>query len=535
MLLIPLAVMILIISLQTVYHVSAEPVIHDENLALETVATNLCCRPTGIEFVDNDTMLVIQKSGHVMMIRDGVLQSDPILVVETTPEREMGLLGIAAANDHIYLYYTVPQDSENAATNRIERYTWDGNSLTDPIIMMELPANLYHNGGAMITGPDRQVYAVIGDTGRYGPLQNKKLQDIYPPGTTDYMDTSVILRVDPPGPYLAVGIRNSFGLAFDHVTGIMWATENGDDDNDEINMIQDGFNSGWQAAMGPATDADMGRMTGYEGYEYKDPIFTWYNTVAPTGITFAKFAQTDAYDNAVFVGDCNFGRLYMFELNPERDGFVFDTHALRDGVADEGDPIQEIIVAEGLGCLTGIRTGPDGYVYLASYSDDAVYRIVPTDTADTAPADTTDDAPSQTANPGGCLIATAVYGTELAPQVQWLREIRDTKIMSTESGTSFMSAFNTIYYSFSPAVADLERQNYVIRYMIGGMITPMIYSLSLMDIITEQEESHVIFVGIMVILLNVMIYVAAPIAAVYAARRHISGLAERYRYGGTPP
>ena len=130
---------------------------------------------------------------------------------------------------------------------------------------------------------------------------------------------------------------------------------------------------------------------------------------------------------------------------------------------------------------------------------------------------------------GGCLIATAVYGTELAPQVQKLREIRDTKILPTESGAAFMSAFNTIYYSFSPAIADLERQNPAVRYMIGGMITPMIYLLSLMDLGTEYEESHVILLGIGVILLNVVVYVVAPIAVVYSTRRYVTRLAKRYK------
>lgn len=529
-----LATIFVMVSLQAVYHAAAEPVMHDENLILETYAAGFCCRPTGMEFVGNNDMLVLQKNGNVMLIRDGQLQSDPILVIDTNPDREMGLLGIAAAGEYVYLYYTVPYDSGEPASNRIERYIWDGHSLTDPIIMMELPANVYHNGGAMITGPDGQVYAVIGDTGRYGPLQNKKLQNIYPPGTTDYMDTSVILRVDPPGPYLAVGIRNSFGLAFDPVTGIMWATENGDDNYDEINIVHDGFNSGWQAVMGPASEEDLGRMSGYEGYEYYDPIFTWYNPIAPTGIAFADFVQTDAYDDSVFVGDCNYGRLYMFQLNPERDEFVFSTHSLRDKMADETDPTQEIVAAEGLGCITNIRTGPDGYLYLASYSHDTIYRIVPaTDTVEDTISQPEEVTRAQDA--GGCLIATAAYGTELAPQVQRLREIRDTKILSTESGSAFMSVFNTIYYSFSPAIADLERQNPAVRHTVQVMITPMIHSLSLMDMAVEHEESHVILLGTGTILLNVMMYVAAPTAAVYGTRLYMISLMKRYRSGGGTP
>lgn len=497
-----------------------EPVLHDDGLVLETYASGFCCRLTGMEFVGDGDMLVLQKNGHVLLVRDGQLRPDPVLAVETTPVREMGLLGIAAAGEFVYLYYTVPDNSGNPLSNRIEQYTWDGQSLTNPVTIMDLPANTYHNGGAMVAGPDGQVYAVIGDTGKYGPLQNKRLQDIYPPDTVDYMDTSVILRVDPPGPYLAVGIRNSFGLAFDPVTGMMWATENGDDDSDEINLIRDGFNSGWQTVMGPATEETLARLVGYEGYEYGDPKFTWYRTVAPTGITFGNFIQTDAYADSVFVGDCNHGRLYMFKLNPERDGFVFSSPGLRDMVADGDDSLDGIIVGEGLGCITNIRTGPDGYVYVASYSHDTVYRILPAAGQAPQPGEQT----PQPDGSGGCLIATAAYGTELAPQVQKLREIRDAKLLPTEAGAAFMSAFNMLYYSFSPAVADIERENPVLRNIVRIAITPMIYSLTLMDLAGENAEYDTILLGAAAILLNIVMYVVVPAAVICSMRKKLSRL-----------
>ncbi len=499
---------------------AAEPVLYDEELALEAYATGFCCRLTGMEFVGDGDLLVLQKNGHVRLVRDGQLLADPVLVVETTPVREMGLLGIAKSGEAVYIYYTVPDADGNPLSNRIERYSWNGQSLADPAVLMELPANTYHNGGAMTTGPDGQVYAVIGDTGRYGPLQNKGLEGIHPPGTTDYLDTSVILRVDPPGPYYAVGVRNSFGLAFDPVTGTMWDTENGDDDSDEINMVPDGFNSGWEAVMGPATEEGLARMVGYEGYEYRDPEFTWHRPVAPTGIGFADFG-TGEYGGSVFVGDCNHGRIYMFKMNPERDGFVFASPGLQDGVADEGDSMEEIIVAEGLGCVTNIRTGPDGYLYITSYSHDTVYRILPASAEQAQqPAEQAPEDPGvqQPEGGGGCLIATAAYGTELAPQVQMLREIRDGKLLPTESGSAFMSAFNEIYYSFSPAVADLERESPALRAVVRGAITPMLYSLSLMDL-ADGSELQTILLGTAAIMLNIAMYAGAPAAAVLGVQR----------------
>ncbi|RNJ75554.1 MAG: YncE family protein [Nitrosopumilus sp. B06] len=122
---------------------------------------------------------------------------------------------------------------------------------------------------------------------------------------------------------------------------------------------------------------------------------------------------------------------------------------------------------------------------------------------------------------GGCLIATAAYGTELAPQVQMLRETRDNTIMSTESGKSFMAAFNSVYYSFSPHVADLERENPAFREAVRAFITPMVSSLAIMSLAQDGSESHVLGLGIAVIALNLGMYVAAPALAVFCIRRRI--------------
>ena len=111
---------------------------------------------------------------------------------------------------------------------------------------------------------------------------------------------------------------------------------------------------------------------------------------------------------------------------------------------------------------------------------------------------------------GGCLIATAAYGTELAPQVQFLREIRDNTVMSTASGTSFMTGFNQLYYSFSPTIADIERENPVFQEMVRAFITPMISTLSIMTLAEDGSEIEVLGLGISVIALNLGMYVAAP-------------------------
>ena len=122
-------------------------------------------------------------------------------------------------------------------------------------------------------------------------------------------------------------------------------------------------------------------------------------------------------------------------------------------------------------------------------------------------------------NGGGCLIATATYGSEMAPQVQFLREIRDNTVLTTESGTSFMTGFNQVYYSFSPYVADYERENPAFKELVKIGITPMLASLNVMSLADSEEE--ILGYGIGVILMNLGMYIAAPAVVIYKSRKFI--------------
>ena len=124
------------------------------------------------------------------------------------------------------------------------------------------------------------------------------------------------------------------------------------------------------------------------------------------------------------------------------------------------------------------------------------------------------DQPSQG---GGCLIATAAYGSEMAPQVQFLREIRDNKVMSTESGASFMTEFNKFYYSFSPAIADYERENPMFKEAVKLGLTPLISSLSILGY--AESEDQVLGYGISLIILNLGMYLGLPAVVIYKARK----------------
>ena len=131
-------------------------------------------------------------------------------------------------------------------------------------------------------------------------------------------------------------------------------------------------------------------------------------------------------------------------------------------------------------------------------------------------------APATSTDGGGCLIATAAFGSELAPQVQFLREIRDNTVLQTESGTSFMAGFNQFYYSFSPAIADYERENTAFKEAVKITLTPLLTSLTLLQYADIDSESEMLGYGIGIILLNIGMYFVAPAVLLSVCIRKIS-------------
>jgi aldose sugar dehydrogenase len=490
----------------------SEPTLHVDDLVVETYVPNLCCMITTMTFVDNDILFLQKTDGKVRLIQNGVLQEKPVLDVSVDSEGEKGMLGITSIGNSVYLYFTeANEDGGESLGNKIYKYEWDGNSLINPTLLKELPSNVSHNGGAMVAGDDDKVYAVIGDTLRYGLLQNKPLEWLEG-DDVDLLDNGVILELETDESYFAIGIRNSFGLAIDPITGSLWATENGDDDFDEINLIHKKFNSGWIVTMGPATESQLENIPGYQDFTYEDPKFSWEVPIAPTGLEFAKFKENHNYDNSLFVGDCNTGNLYKFELNEDRDGFEFTSTFLQDHVINKNENLDEVIIGNGFGCITDIERGPDGFLYVVSLSDGVIYRIVPTENVSN---------PDNTENEGGCLIATATYGSELSPQVQQLRELRDNQLLQTESGNSFMNTFNEFYYSFSPHIADYERENPLFKQGIKILITPLISSLSILNYVDMNSEESVLGYGISLIILNLGIYFVAPMLIFVGIRKKL--------------
>ena len=127
--------------------------------------------------------------------------------------------------------------------------------------------------------------------------------------------------------------------------------------------------------------------------------------------------------------------------------------------------------------------------------------------------------PNESSKGGGCLIATATFGSELAPQVQQLRELRDNSLLQTKSGKSFINAFNDVYYLFSPIIADYERENPIFKEMVKITITPMISSLSILNYVDMDSESSVLGYGISLIVLNVGMYFVVPAIVIVRIRK----------------
>lgn len=348
----------------------AMPSVSDPDFVVERFASGIPGSPTTMAFVGDDIIALQKHDGQVRLVHDGQVQLIPLLDKNVDNTGEQGMLGIAAKGSTVYLYFSESEaDGQPAVARRVYKYDWTGSALANEVLVRDMNSTRnYHNGGGMAVGPDGTVYLAVGDTGRYGQLQNL--------GGELYPDTSSIIPVAPEGPYYAVGVRNSFGIAFDPVTGSMWETENGDDSFDEINLVEPYMNSGWYGVMGPANSTALGQMVGYQNYTYSDPEFSWEQPVAPTGLAFVQSEPLAELGDSLFVGDCNTGSLYRFVMNEDRDGFSL-SGGLADGVADRGDSQDQIIFGAGFGCVTDVEMGPDGLLYIVSLSEGTIFRLVP--------------------------------------------------------------------------------------------------------------------------------------------------------------
>ena len=363
-----------------------EPIIYDDNLIVKKFSTGLEY-PTTMCFIEDDMLVLEKNTGKVIRIKDnGVHYNEPVLDVAVDAHWESGLLGITCISNHVFLYFSESESGSDTTKlhdqpmkNTVYRYDWNGEKLINPILIKELPGNLdgghRHNGGAM-TNQNNQIYFVIGDLGQRATFQNIPNKTIYETSSIFKIDTESSNSVE----LFAMGIRNSFGLAVDPETGYLWDTENSAHYYDEINLVKSGFNSGWMHVMGPV-DRDNPDIDGiqivpppFENFVYSDPEFSFERPVAVTAIEFPDEDSFERYSDWLFVGDYNNGKIYKFQLNSDRTGFVFSNPELSDLVLDDNDEIDEILFAKGFQTISDIEFHDD-VMYVVSIFDGSIYKI----------------------------------------------------------------------------------------------------------------------------------------------------------------
>ena len=384
------------------------PTVNDSSIGVKEIGKGLPDSISNIDFLDENNILALGKtSGEIYLISDEILQTNPVLKLNVSGEVERGLLGIAIEKDafstdsinqtiyselgtSVYLYFTEIHDG-NLTHNRLYKYDWNGSRLINPhlILNLPLPPGPHHNGGELAMGPDGFLYVTIGDYEHIGDYRHNGILQNIKNGTAPD-DTGVILRIngsegsqpidnpffsnntgDPLGKYFGYGIRNSFGISFDPITGKLWESENGPESYDEINILNPGFNGGWKIVHGPIsrTNSTVANLTQLHGAKYVDPVFSWKIPVGVTGIDFMKSPKLGTkYLNNLFVGDFNNGNLYQLTVNKTRTGLNFDDiPGLQDLVADNKLEQSPIVFGTGFGRITDVKTGPDGLLYVVDY------------------------------------------------------------------------------------------------------------------------------------------------------------------------
>jgi aldose sugar dehydrogenase len=384
-----------------------------------------------------------------------------------------------AHNGLVYLYWTCRgpaagdtceegPDTDDLARvplrgNRVDRFVWDGATLTfdrnlvrlhafqadaDQNGLFNQPLRGNHNGGKLAFGPDEKLYILIGDNGRRGWLQNLETGTL-PNGHDDQFGgpepddahlTGVILRLNDDGttlednPFVAVGramggevganlqkvfaygLRNSFGMAFDPLSGTLFTEENGDDSFTELNRVEAGFNGGWVQIIGPVErvaeykaietspryfglqqvcwpptriadtpEEALSQLFLLPGAQYTEPLLSWKFEVAPGGLGFVRGPGLGPeYAGDLIVGAARTfllgGQLWRLKLSDDRQDLVFSDPRLDDRVADNLDKYdltesESLLFGQDFGIVTDIQTGPQGTLFVVSLSNGAIYEI----------------------------------------------------------------------------------------------------------------------------------------------------------------
>jgi len=396
------------------------PLLTDPDLKAELIIDDLNF-PIGMEIIGNDDFLLIEKNtGIVKRIANG--QITQLLDLNVASESERGLLGIAYLNlsksgkfsedddslipSYVFLFATETesQDDGNILGNKLYRYDFIDGKLVNPVLLLDLPftPGPSHNGGVLRIGPDGNLYLVMGDLNRIkDPSGDTIAQNLE--GTSLPDGRGGVLRITPDGDtvndgfslgnsglldkYYGYGIRNSFGIGFDSITGYLWDTENGSHYGDEINIIKPGFNSGWRQVLATPSlyksmtgeDFDRNKLITFNNKgKYYDPALTWNQTMAPTTIAFIHTDTLgDEYKDDVLVGGVKNGTLLHFDLNSTRTGLQL-TGPLADRIVNTPSEINDSVLGTGFGIITDIKIDPtdgDLFVIASNTKNGKIFKI----------------------------------------------------------------------------------------------------------------------------------------------------------------
>ena len=424
----------------------------DPKLKIELVTSGLDF-PTTMAFLGQDDFLILEKAGTVKRVTNGVLLDKPFLQVDVSVKDERGLLGIAVSkkenlddngtsiqksniSHNVFLYYVICKEKNIDCQNTIYKYDLDNknNVLINPKLLLSIPSfpDPAHIGGIIDIGPDENLYVTVGN------FQNTIPSEVYRTKTQNYDDgepvdgRAGVLRITQDGKpvgegilgseyplnlYYAYGVKNSFGIDFDPVTGKLWLTENGPKYGDEINLAEPGFNSGsdkifgiWRVnEEGKKLQSDSKEEGGgeyvtvgnnpndlvyFEGKgHYSHPQFIWDKSTPPTALVFLDSKNFGSeYENDMFVGSVD-GQIFHFDLNDNRTGVLLKG-VLKDKIAADDTEFADILFAKGFSIITDLKQGPDGKLYVVSgikqsksEKSGAVYRIVSSETNNTDKVD----------------------------------------------------------------------------------------------------------------------------------------------------
>lgn len=326
--------------------------------------------PVGMVFTEDGRLFYTEKTtGNVRLVHaDGTRQIEPVIHLHTDSLQERGMLGIALdpdyeVNGYIWVYHTAQATTRDYPTNKIIRFHEDDGVGSDPQEFLAVPietGNLLHNGGNLHFDSEGYLYVGIGDYGESTYSQNLDA----PQGKIHrFQVDGDVLIVPDDNPFegnsvFAYGFRNPFDFAIDPVSGRPFATENGLNCDDELDLVLGGFNYGWSEAY---ECSGLERPAGVS--RYMAPLLSFTPTIAPTGIAFYTYPDVPEWENDLFFCGWNDGVMRRVRLNDGRNAV---------------ETVEDVDLG-GVQCRIDVAMSPDGAIYFGSVGEDggAIYRLVP--------------------------------------------------------------------------------------------------------------------------------------------------------------